>query len=55
MGPSRFKEHRDLGGVHFFSKIITVGSGFNAIIEVTCTGSVSGISKTSSLRVPLDS
>lgn len=50
-----FKEYRDLGGVHFFSKIAKVGSGSNAIIEVTCTGSLSGISKTSGLRVPIDS
>jgi hypothetical protein len=50
-----FKEYRDLGGMHFFSKIVKVGSGSNAIIEVTCTGSLSGISKTSGLRVPLDS
>jgi hypothetical protein len=50
-----FKEYRDLGGVHFFSKIAKVGFGSNAIIEVTCTGSLSGISKTSGLRVPIDS
>lgn len=50
-----FKEYRDLGGMHFFSKVVKVGSGSNAIIEVTCTGSLSGISKTSGLRVPIDS
>jgi len=50
-----FKEYGDLGGVHFFSKIAKVGSGANAIIEVTCTGSLSGISNTSGLRVPIDS
>ena len=50
-----FKEYRALGGVHFFSKIAKVGSGSNAIIEVTCTGSLSGISKISGLRVPIDS
>jgi len=50
-----FEEYRDLREVHFFSKIIKVGSGSNAIIEVTCTGSLSGLSKTSSLRVPIDS
>lgn len=48
-------EYRDLGQVHFFSKIVKVGSGSNAVIEVTCTGSLSGISKTSGLRVPIDS
>jgi hypothetical protein len=50
-----FKEYRNLVDVHFFSKIVKVGSGSNAIIEVTCTGILSGISKTSGLRVPIDS
>jgi hypothetical protein len=50
-----FEEYRDINEVHFFSKIAKVGSGSNAIIEVTCTGSLSGISKTSGLRVPIDS
>lgn len=50
-----FEEYRDLSEVHFFSKIVKVGAGSNAIIEVTCTGSLSGLSKTSGLRVPIDS
>jgi hypothetical protein len=50
-----FEEYRDIGEVHFFSKIAKVGPGSNAIIEVTCTGNLSGISKTSGLRVPIDS
>ena len=50
-----FEDYRDLGEVHFFSKIAKVGAGSNAIIEVTCTGSLSGISKISGLRVPIDS
>jgi len=50
-----FKEYRNLVDVHFFSKLVKVGSGSNAIIEVTCTGILSGISKTSGLRVPIDS
>jgi len=50
-----FEEYRNLIDVHFFSKIVKVGSGSNAIIEVTCTGSFSGLSKTSGLRVPIDS
>lgn len=49
-----FKEYRNLVDVHFFSKIVKVGSGSNAIIEVTCTGSLSGLSKTSGLQVPID-
>ena len=36
-------------------QIVKVVSGSNAIIEMTCTGSVSGLSKTSGLRVPIDS
>jgi hypothetical protein len=50
-----FKEYRNLVNVHFFSKIVKVGSGSNAIIEVTCTGNLSGFSKTSGLRIPIDS
>jgi hypothetical protein len=50
-----FEEYRDLSEAHVFLQIVKVGSGANAIIEVTCTGSVSGLSKTSGLRVPIDS
>jgi hypothetical protein len=50
-----FEEYRNLVEVHFFSKIVKVGSGSNAIIEVTCTGILSGLSKTSGLRVLIDS
>jgi hypothetical protein len=50
-----FEEYRDISEVHFFSKIFKVGAGSNAIIEVTCTGRLSGLSKTSGLRVPIDS
>jgi hypothetical protein len=50
-----FEEYRNLDDVHFFSKIVKVGSGSNAIIEVTCMGSLSGLSKTGGLRVPIDS
>jgi hypothetical protein len=50
-----FEEYRKLIDVHFFSKIVKVGSGSNAIIEVTCTGILSGLSKTSGLRVLIDS
>jgi hypothetical protein len=50
-----FEEYRDISEVHFFSKITKVGSGSNAIIEVTCTGSLSGVSKISGLRIPIDS
>jgi hypothetical protein len=50
-----FEEYSDISEVHFFSKIAKVGSSSTAIIEVTCTGSLSGVSKTSGLRVPIDS
>jgi hypothetical protein len=50
-----FEEYHDLSEVHLFSKIVKVGSGSNAIIEVTCTGSLSGLSKTGGLSVPIDS
>ena len=50
-----FEEYRNLVDVHFFSKIVKVGSGSNPIIEVTCTGILSGLSKTSGLLVPIDS
>ena len=49
------REYRDIANTHFFSQIVKVGSGSNAIIEVTCTGNLSGLSKTSGLRVPIDS
>ncbi|HSL04985.1 MAG TPA: hypothetical protein VK901_15765 [Nitrospiraceae bacterium] len=49
------EEYHDLSEVHFFLKIVTVGSGSNAIIEVACSGNLSGRSKTSGLRVPIDS
>ena len=50
-----FEEYRDLSEAHVFSQIVKVGSSSNAIIEVTCTGNLSGLSKTSGLRVPIDS
>ena len=50
-----FEEYREIRDVHFFSKIVTVGAGSNTLLEVTCTGSLSGLSKTSGLRVPIDS
>jgi hypothetical protein len=50
-----FKEYHNLVDVHFFSKIVKVGSGSSAVIEVTCPGVLSGLSKTSGLRVPIDS
>ena len=50
-----FREYRGITNTHFFSQIVRVGSGSNAIIEITCTGRLSGISKTTDLRIPIDS
>ena len=50
-----FDEFRELSDAHHFSRMIRVGSGSKTIIEVTCTGSLSGLSKTGGVRVPIDS
>jgi hypothetical protein len=50
-----FDEYRDLSDIHRLSKFEKVGSGSNVVVEVTCSGSLWGISKTSGLRVPIDS
>ncbi|MBX3235997.1 MAG: hypothetical protein KF814_07580 [Nitrospiraceae bacterium] len=50
-----FDEYKDLSDIHRFSKFTKVGAGSKAVIEVTCTGSLWGLSKTSGLRVPIDS
>lgn len=45
--------HRVTGGLG--GGMMLVGSsGSSTVIEVTCTGSLSGISKTSGLSVPID-
>lgn len=50
-----FDEFRELSNVHHLSRLAKVGSGSTTIVEVTCTGSLSGLSKTGGLRVPIDS
>ena len=40
-----FDEFQDLADAHHFSRLTKVGSGSKTIIEVTCTGSLSGLSK----------
>ncbi|MBI4003011.1 MAG: nuclear transport factor 2 family protein [Nitrospira defluvii] len=50
-----FDEFQELSNAHHFSRLTKVGSGSKTIIEVTCTGSLSGLSKTGGLRVPIDS
>lgn len=50
-----FEDYREITDTHIFTKITKVGSGSNAVIEVTCTGHLRGINQTSKLRVPIDS
>jgi hypothetical protein len=50
-----FDEYQDVSDIHRLSKFTKAGSGPNTVIEVTCTGSLWGMSKTSGLRVPIDS
>jgi hypothetical protein len=38
-----FDEFQELSDTHHFSRMIKVGSGSKTIIEVTCTGSLSGL------------
>lgn len=50
-----FDEFHELSNAHHFSRLTKVGSGSKTIIEVTCTGRLSGLSKTGGLHVPIDS
>lgn len=50
-----FDEYGEIVSTHLFSKIAKVGSGSQTVVEVTCTGHLLGISKTSKLYVPIDS
>ncbi len=50
-----FDEYREISDRHLFSKIAKTRSGSMGIIEITCTGSLSGISTTSGLHIPIDS
>lgn len=50
-----FDEFKELSNVHHLSRFAKVGSGSQTIVEVTCTGNLSGLSKTGGLRVPIDS
>jgi hypothetical protein len=50
-----FEEYRKIESVHLFTRIMKVGGGSDTIVEVTCTGGLWAVSKTSNLRVPLDS
>ena len=50
-----FDEYREIASTHLFTKITKVGSGSNAVLEVTCTGHLWAVSKTSGLYIPIDS
>ena len=54
-GSNLFDEFQELTNVHHSSRLGKVTSGSKTIIEVTCAGSLSGLSKTGGLRVPIDS
>ncbi|HXV68556.1 MAG TPA: hypothetical protein VD738_06490 [Nitrospira sp.] len=50
-----FDEYGEIASTHLFTKINKVGSGRSAVLEVTCTGHLWAVSKTSGLYVPIDS
>jgi hypothetical protein len=50
-----FDEYQEIASTHLFTKMVKVGSGRDAVLEVTCTGHLWARSKTSGLYVPIDS
>lgn len=50
-----FDEYHDISSTHIFSNITKVGAGSGTTIEVTCSGSLWAVSKTTGLRIPIDS
>lgn len=50
-----FEEYQEIASTHLFTKMAKVGSGREAMLEVTCTGHLWAKSKTSGLFVPIDS
>jgi hypothetical protein len=50
-----FEEYRKIESMHLFTRIMKVGGGSDTVVEVTCTGGLWAVSKTSNLRVPIDS
>ncbi len=50
-----FDEYQEVSDIHRFSKFTKVGAGSKTVVEVTCSDSLWGVSKTSGLRVPIDS
>jgi len=50
-----FDKYKEIASTHLFTKITNVGSGSNAVLEVTCTGHLWAVSITSGLYIPNDS
>lgn len=50
-----FEHYHKIENVHLFTRIVKVGSGPGATVEVTCTGNLWAVSDMTKLRVPLDS
>ena len=50
-----FDEYQEIASTHLFTKVTKVGSGRDAVLEVTCTGHLWARSKMSGLYVPIDS
>jgi hypothetical protein len=50
-----FDEYKEIASTHLFTKITKVGSGSLTVVEVTCTGHLWAVSKTSGLYIPIDS
>ncbi len=50
-----FDEYQEIASTHLLTKFNKVGSGSQAVMEITCTGHLWARSKTSGLYVPLDS
>lgn len=50
-----FEEYQEIASTHLFTKMATVGSGRDAVLEITCTGHLWAKSKISGLYVPIDS
>lgn len=50
-----FEEYQEIASTHLLTRFNTVGSGSQAVMEITCTGHLWARSKTSGLYVPIDS
>jgi hypothetical protein len=50
-----FDEYQEIASTHLFTRMTKVGSGGDAMLEVTCTGHLWARSKISDLYIPIDS